>query len=80
MLNSDITKVQAEIASLVAIIKQDKEEVYMKGGTKAGLILGLILSLGGVIGALLYVRKIRKPQFLEYDEGGEQEDSYKYMP
>ena len=75
-----IKEINKEIGSLVLIIRKDVKEVYMRGGTKAGLIIGLMLSLGGVIGALLYVRKIRKPQFLEYDEGGEHEDHFKSIP
>ena len=51
----------------------------MNGGSKVGLIIGLILSLGAVAGAFFYIRKIRKPQFIDYDEGGEVEDHFYAM-
>ena len=48
----------------------------MNSGSKFGLIFGLVLSLGAVIGAFIYVRRIRKPQYIDYDEGGEAEDHF----
>ena len=79
-LNAKLTQINSELQSLVIIIKQDQEEVFMMGGTKAGLIIGLVLSLGAVVIALLYVKKMRKSQLSEFDEGGEQEDDYRQMP
>ena len=79
-LKAKLSLINKELESLKTIIKRDQELVFMRGGTKAGLIIGLMLSLGAVVIALCYVRKIRKAQFLEFDEGGQHEDDYRLMP
>ena len=68
-----------ELTNLKKILKTDQHNINMNGGSKVGLIIGLILSLGAVAGAFFYIKKIRKPQFIDYDEGGEVEDHFYAM-
>ena len=67
---------RAEMTSLVSIIRDDKIKVYAHGGSKVGLILGLIMTMGMVITSFYYINKNRKKLSEDYDEGGSVDDFY----
>lgn len=59
------------MTSLVKILKDDLDDVNSKGGTVAGLVVGLILVLSSIIVVFCYIYKQRSASIEEYDEGGE---------
>ena len=75
-LTAEVQSIEKELADLVEIIKKDKQHVMSNGGSKVGLILGLILTLGAVIGTFGYILKKRSQAISEFDEGGEAEDRF----
>ena len=67
-----------EMKSLSKIIIIDQGIVYANGGSRVGLILGLILVAGLVITAFHHINKNKNTISDDYDEGGlaENDDDY----
>ena len=77
-INKRITKIKAEIDALDKILTTDQYDVNRNGGSKVGLVIGLILTIGSVLSALVYIYKNKQTRISDFDEGGEAEGDFYY--
>ena len=75
-LKTRADKIKLELATLDKIIKNDKTEVNMNGGSKVGLVIGLMLTISSVVATVVYIIKQRQKHYEDFDEGGERDDVY----